>query len=112
MFDSVHSAAAYEDGKEREEVLLRRVEEVIAPGYGVVEGALAVGEIERAAGEEGKAMLKTGEEGIGREEAQAGGGQFEGEGQTVQASAYFGYRSGVARREGETRFARPARAKL
>ena len=93
--DGFESAATEESGEPAEEFLFRFVEEIVAPIDGVAKGLLASGEIASAAGEELQTTGEPGAQGRRREELDAGGGEFDGERKTIQASANFGDGGGV-----------------
>jgi hypothetical protein len=105
--DGLQGAAPGEDGEAGEEALLLRLEQGVAPVQGVAQGLLAHGEVAGAAGEEGEALpggvAQAGEQGLGRQQLDPGGGQLEGQGQPVQEAADLGDGDAVLRREGEVR---------
>src|SRR5205085_10632099 len=60
-------AAAAEDAEPREQPLLGRVEQVVAPLDRRSQRPLPLGEVARAAGEETEALAESGEDRLGRE---------------------------------------------
>ncbi len=81
--------------------MLFREEEVVGPGDGVAEGLLAAGEIAGAGSQELETAGETGSEGLGREDLDTGGGELNGEGETVEAGADLGDGGGVGLGQGE-----------
>src|SRR5438874_1287497 len=83
----LQGAAAGEDGEPGEEGTLGFVEEVVAPIYRAAQRLLAGGEVPCAAGEELEPALQAGEHGLRGEEADAGDGELDSQGQAVEAVA-------------------------
>src|SRR5439155_15452376 len=91
-FDRVGRAPAHEYGQAPEEGLFVGVEQVVAPGDGSPEGALAGGQVLRAPGQQFQPgprlrALQPPKDRLRWEEFDAGGGQLYGEGQPVQPAA-------------------------
>ena len=97
----VERAAAGEDGEAREERLLVRAEQVVAPVDRRAERLLAGGQVARAAGEEVEALLEPREQRLRREQLRARGRELDRERQPVEADADLGDRGRVRVREGE-----------
>ena len=89
-FDRGQGGAASEDGDASKEGLFRWREEVVAPGDGVAQGTLASGQIAGAVGQHRQALFEAGEHRPWGEEAHPGGGELDGEGQSVEAAADLG----------------------
>src|SRR5688572_2629234 len=102
-FGGIEGAAASENSKTAEKRLLLRAEEVVAPGNGSIESLLAGGEVSRPAAQELEAPLQALQDGLRREELGTSGCKLYSEGEAVEASTDFGYRSGILPGEGEIR---------
>jgi len=102
-FNRVDREAAGENRQASEERLLRRSEQVVAPGDRVAHRALAVGEIPRTTGEQTQPFGEVSQEGRWREDIQAGGGELDRERQTVKATAALGDRAQFIVSWGEVR---------
>jgi len=100
-----HRRAAREDAEAAEEGLLRRGEEVVAPGHGGVEGAVAGGAavVAGPGGQQVEAAAEPGQERGGRQQADPGGGQFDRERQAVQPGADLRHGGRVPGRERKPR---------
>ena len=62
LLGSCERETAHEDGEPREELLLFLVQQLVAPGNRVPEGALPVGKITGASGEHGESLVEPLEE--------------------------------------------------
>ncbi len=94
-------AAAGEDGEAREECLLVRAEQVVAPVDRRAERLLARGHVPWAAGEEVEALLEPGEQRLRREQLGARGRELDRERESVEADADLGDRGRVRVGDGE-----------
>ena len=94
-------AAADEDGEPREERLLVRPEQRVAPVDRRAQRLLARGQVARAAGEQVEALLEPGEQRLRREQLRARGRQLDRERQAVEPDADLGDRRRVRARDGE-----------
>jgi hypothetical protein len=98
---SVQRPATGEGGEPLEEALLSRVEQLVTPVDGSVQGALPSGQVPRAAREDREASLETVEDRDWREQRDPGGGQLDGQRQTVEPAADLGHHGRVLVGEGE-----------
>ena len=80
-------AAPGEDGQAPEQGPLVHGQQVVAPGDGRFQRLVALGQIARAAGEQGQGAGEAGQDVLGREQAGTGGGQLDGQRQSVEAPA-------------------------
>ena len=94
-----HPAA--EDRKPLEHALLLRLEEVDAPGDGVVQRARPLGSISCATGRHGQPERELREHRLGGEHPHPGSGQLDGQRQPVQPPTQLGNRRGGLVVEGE-----------
>ena len=90
LLRGLQRAAAAEDRKPGEELLLPFVEQLVAPLDRAAERALALGQVSRAAGEEPQPLLEPLEDLRRRERLHARGGQLERERQVVEPPADLG----------------------
>ena len=102
-FDRFEREATGEDRQPPKQGLFVRRQEIVAPGDGIPHGLLPGREIAGAVDEDLQPAVQSGEQGVGREHVDAGGGQLDGKGKAVQAGADFGDRGRVLLREGEGR---------
>ena len=88
-------AAAGEDGQAVEEPPPAVVEQVVAPGDRAAQRLLARRQVARAGRQQVELVLEPGEDRVGRQELDPGGGQLDGERHAVEAGADRGDRRGV-----------------
>ncbi len=105
-FRGLDGPAPHEGRQPGEQPPLGFVQEVVAPGDGVAQGALALGEGPDPGGEEGEAALQPRQHLLGREDLGPGGGQLDGQGQAVEPGGDLGHRRGVLLRDSEPRLHR------
>ena len=100
-FRRLEGEAAGKDREGLEEPLLVGRQEVVAPGDRVAQRALPVGEIAGAAREDIEPAVEPEQEGGGRKDAGAGGGQLDRERQTIKPEADLFHRRQVGPGDGE-----------
>jgi hypothetical protein len=96
--ECVERATADEYAEPREEGLLLRAEQAVAPLDGVAQRLLAIGQITCAALEEIQVVRQAREQRLRREEADSRGRQFNRERQPIQPATDLGDRGGVLSR--------------
>ena len=99
-------AAAREDAEPREQGLLGRLEQVVAPVDRVAERALPRRQVVGAAGEQVEPLLEPAEDRLRREQLHARGRELDREREPVEAAADPGHRGRVLVRELEARLDR------
>src|SRR5947207_2277929 len=97
--DVGHATATNKDRDVLQESLLLLAEQVVAPLDGFADGLLATWEGFGGAGEEVEATFETGKQELGRHNLDTSCGEFDGEGETIEASANLSDGSGVLVRE-------------
>jgi hypothetical protein len=93
--DGLQREPSREDAESREEPLLLRAEEVVAPRDRASERLVALGQVAPLAADDVEAIAQAREEIRQREELRAGGGQLDGERQCVQPATDLGDQGGV-----------------
>ena len=88
-------AATDEHGEPLQESPARLVEQVVTPGDRAAERALSLRQVARAAGEQVELVPQPGEDGRGRQAADARRGELDGQRHPAQAGADPGHRIGV-----------------
>jgi hypothetical protein len=82
--------AALEDPQAPQQRPVGGAEQLVAPGDGVPQGLLPGGVVDRPSGEQGDGGAEPAGQLFHGEQAQAGGGQLDGQGQAVQPCHYLG----------------------
>ncbi len=100
--DLGEARAAGEDRKAAEQAARRGPQQVVAPEDRRAQGLLPGRQVPGASGQEGQAGAEAGQQGGGREKADPRRGQFQGQGQPVQAADDPGHRGRVFRGQMET----------
>jgi PAS domain S-box-containing protein len=95
--------AADEDGEPAEEALLRSAEQVVAPGDGAAQGALARGEVARADAQGLQPLVEQPDEGLRGESGHPRRGELDGERQAVEAATDLGDGGGIVLSQGKCR---------
>jgi hypothetical protein len=101
--DSVEGHAPGEDGQPPEKRLLARGEQVVAPGDRCAQRPLPLRQVAGAAGQQRQPRLQPLQHRLGGEEADARGGQLDGQGEPIHAAHDLRDRAGVLRVESEAR---------
>ena len=101
--DRFEGCTTGEDGEIAKERLVLGGKEIVGPGDSGAHGLVAVGGVLGAAGEDLEAVGEAGEEGAGREEFRASGGELDGKGQAIEAGANLGDCVGDFGGEGQVR---------
>ena len=94
-FDALQIAAANEDRETPEEFLLGGIQQLVAPIHGCTERLLALREVARPAGQQLQPAGEPGQQGSWRKNLYPGGGEFDGQGQSIEPRANFGDGCGV-----------------
>ncbi len=87
--------AADKDGEPAKQGLLLCGEQIVAPGDGIAHRPLPGRRVQSATGQQRQPLLQPGEQRTWREDLDPGGGQLDGQRQTVQAAADVDHRLGI-----------------
>src|SRR5437763_9301404 len=93
--DCFEGAAVDKDRQSSKEALLFFIEQMVAPGNRIAQALLARWYIASPARQEGEPLGESGQQGLRREQGDAGGRQFNGQWQPLQADTHRGYGTSV-----------------
>ena len=96
-------AAGHEDRQPVEQAASARVEQVVAPGDRPAERLLACRQVARAGRQDIELVVEPGQDGVGRQDLDPGGGELDGERHAVEPGADGRHRGGVLGRHLEAR---------